>query len=140
MEEQSHRKSACFLQLLVFLKTWVIAPFCHWRFQVFHKGCCHDDLKVFCETWYNSVLQNIKENIKSRWLVYYLSLLFWSAFSRIRTEYGEILHIFQYSVRMWEKTPKKPEKTPYLDTFHAVNYVQMYYVITLNKSTIAMTL
>ena len=28
------------------------------------------------------------------------SELFWSAFSRIRTEYGEILHIFLYSVQM----------------------------------------
>ena len=30
--------------------------------------------------------------------------LFWSAFSRIRTEYGEIriLRIIPYSVRMWE--------------------------------------
>ena len=32
------------------------------------------------------------------------SELFWSAFSRIRTEYGEILRIFPYSVRMQENT------------------------------------
>ena len=31
------------------------------------------------------------------------SELFWSAFSRIRTEYGEILRISLYSVRMWER-------------------------------------
>ena len=31
------------------------------------------------------------------------SQLFWSAFSRIRTEYGEIRNISPYSVRMWEK-------------------------------------
>ena len=30
------------------------------------------------------------------------SELFWSAFSRIRTEYGEIRSIFPYSVRIWE--------------------------------------
>ena len=28
--------------------------------------------------------------------------LVWSAFSQIRTEYGWILRIFPYSVRMWE--------------------------------------
>ena len=48
---------------------------------------------------------------------------FWSVFSRIWTEYGEILHIAQYSVRMQENTNAGkygPEKNPYLDTFHAV--------------------
>ena len=30
--------------------------------------------------------------------------LFWSAFSHIRTEYGEIRRISRYSVRMWENT------------------------------------
>ena len=32
---------------------------------------------------------------------------FWSAFSRIRTEYGEILRISPYSVRMRENTDQK---------------------------------
>ena len=32
---------------------------------------------------------------------------FWSAFSGIRTEYGEILRISPYSVRMWENTDQK---------------------------------
>ena len=32
---------------------------------------------------------------------------FWSVFSRIRTEYGEILRISPYSVRMWENTDQK---------------------------------
>ena len=32
------------------------------------------------------------------------SELFWSVFSRIRTEYREILRISLYSVRMWENT------------------------------------
>ena len=29
----------------------------------FPKGCCHHDLKVFCETRYNSVLSNVAENM-----------------------------------------------------------------------------
>ena len=43
--------------------------------------------------------------------------IFWSVFSRIRTEYGEILRISVFS-----PNPGKygPEKTPYLDTFHTV--------------------
>ena len=32
------------------------------------------------------------------------SELFWSLFSRIRTEYGQILRISPYLVRMWQKT------------------------------------
>ena len=32
------------------------------------------------------------------------SELFWSVFSRIRTEYGEAFHISPYSVRMRENT------------------------------------
>ena len=32
------------------------------------------------------------------------SELFWSVFSRVRTEHGEILRIYPYSVRMWENT------------------------------------
>ena len=78
-----HRKSACCLQLLVFLKIWVIAPFWHWRTQDFSKGCSHHDFIAFCEIGYKSVLLNIIKNIKWRWLVYYLSLLFthlWKAF------------------------------------------------------------
>ena len=42
----------------------------------------------------------------------------WSVFSRNRTEYGEILRIYPYSIRIRENTDQK--KTPYLDTFHAV--------------------
>ena len=71
-----HRKSACYLQPLVFLEICVIAPFWHWRIQVFPKGCWHHDLKAFCEIGYKSVLLNITENLKQRWLAYYLSLLF----------------------------------------------------------------
>ena len=39
---------------------------------------------------------------------------FWSVFSRIRTEYGEI-SVFSQNAGKYE-----PEKTPSLDTFHAV--------------------
>ena len=56
-----HRKTACWLQLLLFLEIWVIAPFWHWRSQDLPKGCCHHDLKAFCETGYNSVVLNITE-------------------------------------------------------------------------------
>ena len=77
------------------------------------------------------------------------SELFWSAFSRIRTEYEEILHISPYSVRMRENADQNnskygpflrsvtseisvfsskmgkygPEKTPYLDIFHAARWI-----------------
>ena len=56
------RKSACSLQLLVFLEIWVIGPFWHWKTQVFPKSWCHHDLKAFCEIGYKSVLLNIIEN------------------------------------------------------------------------------
>ena len=36
--------------------------------------------------------------------------LFWSAFSRIRTEYGEILRISPYSVQMREKADQNNYK------------------------------
>ena len=71
-----YRKSACYLRLLVFLETWVIAPFWHWRSQVFPKDHCHHNLKAFCESGHNNLLKNIIENMKWRLLVYYLSLSF----------------------------------------------------------------
>ena len=36
--------------------------------------------------------------------------LFWSVFSRIRTEYGEILSMYLYSVRMRENTDQNKSK------------------------------
>ena len=70
-----HRKSACCLQVLVFLEIWVIAPYLHCRTQVFPKPCCHHDqrfvklgIKVYFFEYYR--------NKKQRWLVYYLSLSF----------------------------------------------------------------
>ena len=41
------------------------------------------------------------------------SELFWSVFSRIRTEYGEILRISSYSVRMRENTDQNNCKYGY---------------------------
>ena len=50
--------------------------------------------------------------------------LFWSTFSRIRTEYGEILRISSYSVRMQENAGKMRTKiTPNTDNFCAVHHV-----------------
>ena len=44
-----------------------------------------------------------------------------SAFCRIQTEYGEMLRISPYSVRMRENAGKmRTEITPYTDTFYAV--------------------
>ena len=49
------------------------------------------------------------------------SKLFWSAFSRIWTEYGKILRISPYSVRMQENAGKIWTRiTPNTDTFCAV--------------------
>ena len=58
-----HRKSVYCLQLLVFLEIWAIAQFWDWRAQVFPKGCCHEDLKAFCEIGYKIVLSIIIENM-----------------------------------------------------------------------------
>ena len=59
-----HRKSACCLRFLLFLETWVIALFWHWRSQDFPKGRCHHDLKAFCESGHNNLFKNIIENMK----------------------------------------------------------------------------
>ena len=45
------------------------------------------------------------------------SELFWSAFSHIRTEYGEILCISPYSVQMPENADQNNSE---MDTFYAV--------------------
>ena len=51
---------------------------------------------------------------------------FWSVFSRIRPEYGEILCI-QFLRFQSECGKYGPEKTSYLDTFHAV-----YFIVFIN--------
>ena len=73
------------------------------------------------------------------WLIYMLfitwslrekcpySKLFWSAFSHIRTEYGEILRISPYSVRMQENAGKMRTRiTPNTDTFYAVKLTKKF--------------
>ena len=45
------------------------------------------------------------------------SELLWSAFSRIRTEYGEVLRIFPYSVRMRENTDQNNSESGHF--FHS---------------------
>ena len=47
-----------------------------------------------------------------------LSSFFWSVFSRIRTEYGETSYL---SVFIPNTGKYGSEKTPYLDTFHAMS-------------------
>ena len=44
------------------------------------------------------------------------SEFFWSAFSRIRTEYGNLLCKSPYSVLMWENADQKKSKYGYLFT------------------------
>ena len=47
------------------------------------------------------------------------SEILWSVFSRIRTEYEDLLRKSPYSVRMREKIDRE---TPNVDIFHAVNF------------------
>ena len=59
---------------------------------------------------------------------------FWSAFSRIQTEYGETLRISSYSVRMRENAGKKILNT---DTFHAACfYVISFSILQIHVSKI----
>ena len=59
---------------------------------------------------------------------------FWSAFSRIQTEYGETLRISPYSVRMRENAGKKILNT---DTFHAACfYVISFSILQIHVSKI----
>ena len=44
---------------------------------------------------------------------------FWSEFTCIRTEYGDLWSKYPYSDRIQENN--KPEKTQYLETFHVVS-------------------
>ena len=70
---------------------------------------------------------------------------FWSAFSRIRTKYGDLRRKSPYSVQMRENTDQ--QKTPYLDTFYAVivqvltNLLEMSQVKSAlsRKSTVRLT-
>ena len=65
---------------------------------------------------------------------------FWSIFSRIRTEYGEILRISPYSVRMRENTDQKKLRiwtlftqwvSDEVDFFHADKYKSLLQIDTM---------
>ena len=51
----------------------------------------------------SSYYKTVRQYVKSVQIQNY----FWSVFSRIRTEYGEILRMSPYSVRMRENTDQK---------------------------------
>ena len=62
--------------------------------------------------------ESVKRTLHKK--ILYLEL-FWSAFSRIWTEYGEILRISLYSVRMRENVGKMRTRiTPNTDKFYEV--------------------
>ena len=73
--------------------------------------------------WYD--IDNLKKQIKFLLLTLSekcsYSELFWSIFSRIRTEYRETLRTCPYSVQMWENTDQNYSK--YGSFFHAVLYL-----------------
>ena len=68
------------------------------------------------------------------------SELFWSRFSRIRTEYGEILRISPYSVRMWENTDQNNSeyrhflRSAALNSLNLLEQVKIYLMKTFSKS------
>ena len=71
-----HRKSACCLQLLVFLEIRSLLCFGIGRSRFFPRVAATMISKRFCEIAFESVLLNVMENMKERWLVFCLSLLF----------------------------------------------------------------
>ena len=59
------------------------------------------------------------------------SKLFWSVFSRIRTEYGQILRIFPYSDRMRENTDQNnSEYGHFLRSVLVMSHVLLVYWMT----------
>ena len=68
-------------------------------FQVFNV--C---LVFYMSTKITRLLNSSKKPLREKCLY---SEFFWSVFSRIRTEYGEILRTSAYSVQMWENTDQK---------------------------------
>ena len=51
-------------------------------------------------------------------------------FSNIRTKYRHLRSKSPHSVLIWENTDRA-EKTPYLDTFHAVKVSQISYLFLI---------
>ena len=75
----------------------------------------------FCKSfWYKS--DHCVKSIQIR-------SFFWSVFSRIRTEYGEILRISTYSVRMREKTDQKKFRIWTLFTQWTIKQFQVFYLM-----------
>ena len=68
------RKSVCCLQLLVFLE--ILLRFGIGGSRFFPRIAATMISKRFCEIAYKSVLLNVMENMKERWLIFYLNLLF----------------------------------------------------------------
>ena len=79
------------------LNQWRVYKYCFFFFKrvihLFEKDCCDHTKKIFFEFFFKMIALREK-------CLY--SELFWSAFSRIWTEYGEIRSISPYSVRMRE--------------------------------------
>ena len=68
----------------------------------------------------SSYYKTVRHYVKSVQIQNY----FWSVFSHIRTEYGEILRMSPYSVRMRENLGRMQTRiTPNTDTFYAVSYI-----------------
>ena len=61
-----------------------------------------------------TLISEFSEFSATAWKVSKYGVFFWSVFSRIRSEYGDLLRKSPYSVRMWKNMDQK--KTPYLDT------------------------
>ena len=55
------------------------------------------------------------------WKVSEYRVFFWSVFSRIRTEYGNLI-----SILCLNKGKSGPEKTPYLDTGQGKKHLEFY--------------
>ena len=70
--------------------------------------------RLFKQKWLFGNVINYPHCVK----IVQIRSFFWFVFSRIRTEYGEILRISLYSIQMRQNTDQ--QKLRYLDTFHAV--------------------
>ena len=63
-------------------------------------GIIHMSFNCHCSVYLSFISHTLREKCP-------YSEFFWSVFSRIRTEYGEILRTSAYSVQMWENTDQK---------------------------------
>ena len=105
------------------LRSWTF--FTQYLFLVFILPIVENDrsaVALLARITSNNLITFIMDGISSKSLRKKCpySELFWSAFSHIRTEYGEILRIFPYSVRMRENVGKMWTRiTSKTDTFYA---------------------